>query len=349
MSEITYIIGAGTSFQSIPLVSTFNNRLLDFADFISQRGYKIFNGEERNKFVQASEAIKGLYSEFSSHQSFDTWFKKQFHMGNDVAINQGKRMLHLYFIWEHSKASYDFVRNETPKGEIFIKESLYDKRYDALIAGLLKPYRNVAETMLKINFITWNYDLNLIQSVKNFFAPKKTFKDFIQEIEKLPFYWDIRNQISIINVNGVFYSSKYDEVNSLNNINSDAIIDSKILDDYWMKPNKDSDADKIRFAWEMDESEAKQLVFHINNNMQKSNRIVIIGYTFPVYNRIIDSSYLTDRLLSNSDKKVTIQDPKAESIRSTLIELLGQPKALESIVDVKNDCSSFYVPSDIYI
>lgn len=349
MSEITYIIGAGASFESIPLVSTFNNRLLEFAVFIWDRGYSRFDGEKRNKFIQASEAVKNLSAEFSSHQSFDTWFKKQFHVGNEGFINQGKKLLHLYFMWEHSRSSHEFNRNIQKGEELFTKRSLYDKRYDALIAGLLQPYPKKAETILKINFITWNYDLNLINSIKDFFAPKLPFKEFIRQIEKLPFYWNINDQISIININGIFYSSDYNDISSLNNINGDAIIEKLILEDFYLSESKHADADRLRFAWELNESEAKQLVAHINNDINNSSHIVVIGYTFPVYNRIIDSSYLTDRLLNIDGKKITIQDPKAEGIRSTLLELMRQPKVLENMVDIKNDCLSFYVPSNIYI
>ena len=77
---------------------------------------------------------------------------------------------------------------------------------------------------------------------------------------------------------------------------------------------------------------------------------MIIGYTFPLYNRMIDSSYMNYALLMNhNDKLITIQDPHAESICSTLTELMGHPKTFEQLINKKTDCLSFYVPSNIYI
>lgn len=349
MSEITYILGAGASFQSIPLVGTFNNRLLEFAEFVNGLGQVGFVGEQRNKFIQASEAIKNLYEEFSSHQSFDTYFKKQFHLGNDNAINQGKRLLNMYFTWEHDRSSIIQITGNLEKNNHFYKRALFDKRYDALIAGLLKPYKNTAETLCKINFITWNYDLNLLQSIKNFFAPNLSFKEFIQKIEKPNFYWNINDQISIINVNGHFYSSDYDNFRDLGNLNGRRIIEDKVLDEYFLSPTMDDDANRIKFAWELNESEQQQLLYHINRNVENSQQVVVIGYTFPLYNRIIDSLYMKERLLSAEDKQITIQDPNADNIGSTIIEIMGHSKTFEPLVNKKSDCSSFYVPSNIYI
>lgn len=350
MSEITYILGAGASFQSIPVVNTFNNRLLEFADFLNGIGQVKFMGENRNKFIRASEAIRNLFEEFSSHQSFDTYFKKQFHLGNDVAINQGKRLLNLYFTWEHDRSSFapssSFVATA---GSHFYKRALFDRRYDALIAGLLKPYRNVAETLCKINFITWNYDLNLLQSIKNFFAPTASFKNFFQKIEKLPFYWNINDQISIININGNFYSSEYNDYENLGNVNGGRIIEDKILSEYFLSESIDLDAERIRFAWEFNNSEVNQLLWHINRNLTNSKQVIIVGYTFPLYNRIIDSSYMTERLLKFDDKKITVQDPNVENICSTLLETMGVSKTFERIISKKPDCSSFYVPSNVFI
>lgn len=36
--ELTYILGAGASFQSIPIVKTFNSRLLDLKYYLKRRG-----------------------------------------------------------------------------------------------------------------------------------------------------------------------------------------------------------------------------------------------------------------------------------------------------------------------
>ena len=138
--ELTYIFGAGASFQSIPIVKNFNNRLLRFKKFLVDESQKE-SGDARSKLTNASNILHSLYREFSSHQSFDTYFKKLFHLGLIDKISLGKKLLNLYFLWEHSSSSlnYNLSTDDPLYKESFKKESLIDKRYDALIAGLIKP------------------------------------------------------------------------------------------------------------------------------------------------------------------------------------------------------------------
>lgn len=100
--------------------------------------------------------------------------------------------MNLYFLWEHLQASEEVItktaENKNDPGkikneEIFEKQSAIDKRYDALIAGLLQPYREI-KFFGNINFISWNYDLNLPCSVKSFTHPNLHPNRLIRELSK---------------------------------------------------------------------------------------------------------------------------------------------------------------------
>ena len=160
MQELTYILGAGASYQSFPIVKTFSERFRLFMIYFQKLGdvYKT-NSEIKSKFDTILYKIFYLNEEFKSHQSFDTYFKKLFHTKQPNEINCAKKILHLYFIWEHLEE----VFYELKQGNSFNKQAKIDKRYDALIAGLLKPIANEAKSYCKTNFITWNYDLNLLK------------------------------------------------------------------------------------------------------------------------------------------------------------------------------------------
>ena len=87
MSELTYILGAGASYQSFPIVNTFNKR---FNDFIAE--YDLLCEDARKDMYEfygelllGSEFAKALSSEFDNHQSFDTYFKKLFHQRKNVS------------------------------------------------------------------------------------------------------------------------------------------------------------------------------------------------------------------------------------------------------------------------
>lgn len=304
------------------------------------------SGEERIRFNEVADQISTLFQEFSSHQSFDTYFKKLFHLGEDK-INLKKRLLNLYFLWEHSSTSIKFnlTQDDPDYHTAFIKKSLFDKRYDALIAGLLKPISGKPEVLCKVNFITWNYDLNLLISIKNFFYPTITYQEFLRKIEQNKFQWIIDDKITITNVNGYFYTSNFNGISDLSNINVDNMISEKISYGYYSNINPDEDANKIRFAWELNQKDEKELKERLMSIVEASENLVIIGYTFPVYNRFIDFGYLQQADLIK--KNIVIQDPNSDSLEQNLLDIYRINKKKTKIQLVTN-CNSFYLPSSIF-
>jgi hypothetical protein len=340
-NQLTYIFGAGASYQSIPIVKTFNKRLLEFKEYLKNKGNPL-SGDDRHFFYNAADSIQELFNEFSSHQSFDTYFKKLFHFGNVDAINSGKRLLNLYFSWEHSKSSMNYVEN-LREGD-FRKQSLFDKRYDALIAGLLEPISGKSQPMCEVNFITWNYDINLLHSVKNFFYPDMIYSEFFHKIKKGMFSWEIDGKIRIVNINGYFYSSGFNNCPNLTNVSIDEIIEKKVRDKYCESKEIDEDANKIKFAWEVNEVDRNSLNDYLSEIIAKTENVIIIGYTFPLYNRLIDLKYLKQEDLVK--KNIIIQDPNAEVIKQNLLDVyrLNNVTKIQTI----SDCDSFYIPSSIF-
>src|SRR5688572_6902435 len=240
------------------------------------------------------------------------------------------------------------VSNQSPDQDgIFYKESLFDKRYDALIAGLLKPISGKPETLCKINFISWNYDINLLHSIKNFFYPKLNYADFLQKTQQNHFLFSIDDRINIINVNGYFYSAGLDKISDLSNANIDNIIDEKIYNGYHEDKSSDEDAGRIRFAWELNDLAEQNLKDLLISKIRLTENLIIVGYTFPVYNRFIDFGYLNQEDLLN--KNIFIQDPKAEALSQTLLDIYRIKKENQkSKIQAFSNCDSFYLPSSIF-
>jgi hypothetical protein len=348
MGELTYILGAGASYESIPVVKTFNKRLLTFKDYLVMNSTNN-SPEYRSKLSDASNYILQLHNDFLSHQSFDTYFKKLFHVNDIPLINQGKRLLHLYFLWEHSQSSLKRTDGETKDN--FCKQALFDRRYDALIAGLLEPISGESMTVCKVNFITWNYDINLLNAIKIFFYPKLIYSDFLKKIQKNEFVWEIDGRIKIINVNGYFYSSQFNDCQNLRDAAIDSVITDKIYQGYHASTDADADANLVRFAWEQKKDDRNSMAKNIKKVISGSENIVIIGYTFPLYNRLIDLNYMDESLQNNiieRAKFITVQDPNSTNIANTIEELFGNRYKLETLIKVKNDCDYFYIPSNIY-
>ena len=99
MKELTYILGAGASYQSFPIVDNFVQRFNAFMkQYISDYDDAV---KDDFKFVLELEIgkdiIEKLSKEFENHQSFDTYFKKLFHQNKSQKIRLGKKILNLLF------------------------------------------------------------------------------------------------------------------------------------------------------------------------------------------------------------------------------------------------------------
>ena len=339
--SITYILGAGASFQSIPIVSTFPGRFKQFMDTLTDfSSQNTIENSYRNNLQDAVEVSKELLKEFQDHQSFDTFFKKLYHVEDLKKIKIFKKILNLYFIWEHTNPGYNVSDLDS---NIFTKQANIDKRYDALIAGLLRPIKGDKKLFCKTNFITWNYDLNLLSSIKNYFFPELPFSEMINMIGKNETVWKINDQLSILNMNGFFYSSEFNDLKKLPQSNSPFLFDKKLTSNYLEDTFDDLDAESIRFAWELENIEevtnaAKKMITHSKN-------IVVIGYTFPLYNRLVDFKYLAHENLYN--KKLFIQDPNALELKEDFIEYFNIEVIRDSII-TKTSCNNFFVPQDIF-
>ncbi len=352
--ELTYILGAGASFESIPVVKTFGERFNKFAVYLkdcckTESGIRILKPDEREKFLLVADEVEDLYLAFKTHQSFDTYFKKLFHRNDLESIKRSKKILNIYFTWEHS---YDAMEKEYATSE-FKKESSIDKRYDGLIAGLLKPIQGVAEPFYPINFISWNYDVNLLLSLKNFFQPDSTLLEFITEdIKRVnDFEWKIGNKISIVNMNGFFFSKDF--FSKLHNAESGdcfKTIKNRINANFLNEEVDDSDAMEIKFAWETNNKVGEIAL----EKIKSSENIIIIGYTFPLYNRLIDNKYFNFE--TTRGKNIYVQDLKSKDVTSTIsdafnIKSLQSTYMGDSPTSVKEitNCDYFFIPNNMII
>lgn len=339
MKELTYILGAGASYQSIPVVKTFVQRFGVFQGNLwgaMQEGYFDFKN-----YSEIDQLGKEFANAITSHQSFDTFFKKLFHLGQKDKILQFKKILNLYFLWEHLIEP----KVEDDKNA-FQKTASIDKRYDALVAALLKPLEGKAELFCKVNFISWNYDMNLLASIKQYFYPNDTYAALLDKLqEKSRAEWVFNEKLTVVNMNGFFYSHLFDERTTLQGLDWKEMISLAIQNWTDNEAVLQKDAERIRFAWEGMSVEPSKPLKHIElakKKIQTSEKIVVIGYTFPLYNRLVDLSYFNRSGISGT--LVCAQDPNVDVIAERIMqELVGGRFRSDRI----SDCDSFYVPPNI--
>jgi hypothetical protein len=369
-NEITYILGAGASYYSMPLVENFPDRFQIFKSFLNSiRGnsfleYSLFD-EKVGIIVRDCEEFQ---REVQHHISFDTFFKKLFHLPGDSSKRRDKEILLLFFLFEHLLDVKNFTQFQSSgiRKEIGLKKGTQDPRYDALIAGLLEPIAKKFSLTAKANFITWNYDLNLFSALKGFIDSEQPLNKFVEKSKIDNNYFELNQDVSIVHLNGyIAYDLK--NINSLP-IETLKVIFANLINRY---ANEDSLIRKfssfLNFSWEtLASREApNDLPTYIKkavDSIRRSSVIVIIGYSFPLYNRLIDTLLINKENLKG--KSVYIQNPNANEVIQLLQSDFGLryrminkvPQSSDDVSELVQEyplypienCNSFFVPSQIF-
>ncbi len=337
-----YILGAGASCEAVPLVKDFPDRLAEFAQELeavpptkNSRPVAVYSGspkfplfdheelnpvekliagEGRQKFV---EALRWLAKEAGHHASVDTLAKKFFLRGDQPSLKKLKAVLSAFLV---------VVQARKP----------VDKRYDSFFASVLyRDGRRELQIPPNIRILTWNYDTQL----------EKAFYGFVENNDEV--YAKISNNDRIQRING--YCGKTPDGHWGPDFNSvwESPDDSTAMRhgiglflDYLAEHNT-PEAD-IRFAWET--FTKTPLERYVLPNLKESTITVIIGYSFPYFNRDIDKKIFD--ALPNL-KRVYLQYP--EGIHATIKErveamqrLVQYPKEIK-YVTVDNQ---FYIPDE---
>ena len=86
----------------------------------------------------------------------------------------------------------------------------------------------------------------------------------------------------------------------------------------------------------------------IKNCISDVDILVVIGYTFPFFNRAVDRAFI--RAIKNL-KKIYIQDPNADKVIQSIDAVLAphQKSPLGGNIPIVpiTDCSQFYLPPEL--
>ncbi|MGA2553266.1 MAG: hypothetical protein ABSF20_00600 [Smithella sp.] len=324
-----YLLGAGASCQVLPLASQFKERLPLFAKDLKSAGPQGARlpsddpvwGANRDNLLRA---IEWLAEESSHHFSVDTFAKKLFFLGDHQNLQKLKAALSAYLVIEQS-------RNHV------------DQRYDAFFASVLKPgeYRANIKTLTSslrvslpehLRIFTWNYDTQL----------EKAYYGFCREEDNV--IEDITFSESIYRING----------------HCGTITPGHIGDSFravWNTANKPaweegiklyneslSTVSEISFAWE-DRTNTilknKGLI-----RLTGISDLVVIGYSFPYFNREIDR--LIFEKIDPDLRRVYLQYPTGvhTSIKERLKNLIPTYDKLEIIQISSTNNDLFFIPDN---
>lgn len=355
-SKIVYLFGAGASYNAIPVVSGMQTRLITFQDYFTNNRHLVQSESpsefQKFKQLQILDSIKELIIETGHSFSIDTLARKSYLRGDFAKLENIKSLISAFLLWEQvvykggrsrkntrvdagqyyvpsiNYFSYSWVGTFNEQRSLLntdVQLKNFDYRYESLLS-VLAIDRNLLNP--DVSIISWNYD-NQVE-----IAIDRIFNLSGDEIEKNRLMDSILGN-RFVKLNGSAGLSNFDW-EPISRFVDDRNSKLKAIADF-LSGVSDKYPNRILFAWEnvpeFDRNRALSL-------MQEAELLIIVGYSFPDFNRSIDKQLLTSFWQGNG-KELIIQD-LPESV--TKIE-----QRINSMVEIKNirhytDIDLFYVP-----
>lgn len=303
MGNITYLLGAGASYERLPIVTEFNQSLKSFYNELSIQGYEKMPGVKG----QFMKTLQEILNDSQKHKSIDTLAKKYHLTGNKTALADLKSVLTI-FLCVSQIHELDFSpERDTNKGQCkFLPKNTsflrIDKRYDSLLASLLRFENEKVTLPRNVNFLTWNYDIQFELAFAEYLKGSLWQNLENANLRSYPFQNDKNLQqrfrgdskFDIIHLNGAA-GLLYDDTNVSIDFFQESMIENYFsehvryttdqLIDIFFKSKAARNNHKLLFAWEHE----LKLTFLLKKFLPNTTTLVIIGYSFPYFNREIDS------------------------------------------------------------
>lgn len=346
MKKLTYIIGAGASAEALPVVSNFNERLEMFIFLLKEY-------VEQDIYYE----LFTLMNNIKNHSTVDTYAKKLYLQDKSLGQPEYRRMINLissYFIFEQLKKGANIAQPSNKKIKEFFDELKTDTdihlsyvndldiRYDAFFAAILK-HDNKDKIIVppEINVISWNYDSQFEKAYMNYTGCK--YDETLEHLNVIGAYGrDFHNvpKSTFVKLNGMagFVTDKlkcgelFDySINRLDDISMTILAETV--------SNKHANYEtSIRYAW-IKNSESENAILAANTILKNSDIIVVIGYSFPYFNREVDRAIFEnvnvegkyEFKVSGKTAKIYIQSPPssndqiADAFRSIIPNAVTHP------------------------
>lgn len=365
MAKITYLLGAGASYNSCPILEKQAEMMLKVAETelieltrkddgsgaIKSTIYN-FSIEEKDTLPNDNQ-LKILWhigyfgNKAKEYNTIDTYARKLFLNDEITELNLLKMSVSVFFdLWENFYESRYQNLSE-------VKYQKIDNRYKSTFSILLNK-----DNGIKLNnnfkFISWNYDLQIESAFKMF------LKNEENDFNKINQYFKFKETQNDSDINDIFHlnghrgffkdkTSKGEEKEFI----------LKILnrfEDYWnnidwlFESTEKGSANCnnfIKYAWEHNLND--NFFKKISNVMNETEVLIIIGYSFPAFNREIDQ-YLFSKILPNKIKKIVYQDPNGSvQLIENLFEVPNLLKNKIEVISEPKSLNQFHLPNDHFI
>jgi hypothetical protein len=372
MTKITYLLGAGASFGN-ERPNDFEKISFDKTNYNMKFGGLPIVSEVSQRFKRLSFYIENhpIFSSYESdmkkyHPNKETFGILEY---TDLLKELGEKIgkfdstLGKHASFDTLARKYDLVDNPLLfEVKLFI-DMLYcveqmieglDKRYDLFFSTILKKSDRTIKKPRKIHILSWNYDIQIELSLSYFYPNTKSLNDLRNELrvyqksELLGVTPHYVEDFSVIKLNGTIgHNLSVDDFLMERSYTPSFIID--FLLNYY-KSHK-VHMNNISFAWEQDN-------LRLTNSeeiLKDSDILVVIGYSFPTFNREIDKqllkAFFTTKIEEHleikeisRDKRIDLQVPNKnfDSIKTRIQSLVGDD--LNKQLIHRPDMEEFFIP-----
>lgn len=337
MNDVTFLFGAGASCKALPIVKDIPTKLSILSSSLDEKINEAFRDDTYHKvysnlktlkkeyYEEIDSTINWLRDESFKHASIDTFAKKLWLKKEYKKLFKLKMGLSLFFTIEQAMKAPD-------------------PRYDVFFASIIEDLKILPPN---IKILSWNYDVQL----------ELAFSEFINEhsfpflfkhlgVSSKSYNFDKDNGFCVYKLNGTTglvhrgnYNYKFFIENLKEGINHNFIKD--IAETFYSAIHGEMYNSDLQFAWE-DEKQNSNFMESVINNIKDSVALVVIGYSFPVFNRSIDRKILDSM---KNLKRIYLQDLNPNVLEQRIRALRDDLKGVEIVQT--DDVEQFLIPYEL--
>lgn len=374
--RITYLLGAGASCNSIPTVEGFVPRLRSFLLELYKSLDGFLTREESDMHLYLVDTVANDIVKFRSPDTLARAFTLT---GKKDELIRLKCLISSFIIYEQLEKYEDgeALKKMTEEEKKYV-QSIYnnlDSRYLSFLATIIElDAHRVPKLPSNVNVVSWNYDNQIERAYQEYCPGNKRLFEVQDEINafpkvkidnsKKPSIGRLVKQFNLIKLNGTsaFTSKDHDEElfdfkTHVANKESFEIIKELLFS------RRSNYKNRLHFAWE-DElelsedaslpfsfirvpteadrakmTELQEGRFRAMKLFERSDIIVVIGYSFPDFNRRVDKD-----IFSKFRGKLVIQSPEAEKVSQKIKGVNPEIKEIETLTET----DSFHIPYEFW-
>lgn len=338
MSKVVYLLGAGASFGTrekgtgsriltgLPIVSEIGNELENIANLLASLPIKDNELEEsKQNLIKDFRELKKQ----STGSTIDSYAKELWLRNDMQGFSHVELLLTIFFILE----------------QIIHKPDIRYKNFLSKVAP--KDIACDVLTLAKeISILSWNYDNQIELAYRQFFGDNYSFirEHFgIYDVKDYEQKHLSQKYCRIIKLNGTAnFTSEEDWLNSCDNNTIDETVLKMVLKNYdeCIQTGTCYGMLRLNFAWDNRWSE-DMLTNKIPQLVHDAQTFIVIGYTFPDYNREIDRIIIEN--MPNL-KSIYIQDVDPERIQENISAVIPEDKLAEVKIIPRKVVDQFLLP-----